>query len=166
MELTAVNGRAKLSTASRVAGVFILKSVLLHEPNRNEIENPSQDYLHSIFVSPTLDYWLSDYGGASIKYTYGEFRSELYFLYREEHGFYLRFREHRDGSYADWLSLGNREELNNVIDAGDEWYVSVGLFIPAAQAALAAYKFNEAGQRSTQIDWIAASDMPEDSNFF
>ncbi|MEO3945147.1 hypothetical protein [Gorillibacterium sp. CAU 1737] len=136
-------------------------------PSGEVIDNPSEDLLRQQLIealpalcqqgtrTAVLDYEDEEKGA----------RSLLLFL-NQEHGIYLKYlllTNHR--VTEEWLSLSNRSALEEWVDLSDEWYASVGLFLPVEAAWEAICEFRKSGERSIQVEWVHAEDMPEDSNW-
>lgn len=66
----------------------------------------------------------------------------------------------------EYLSLGDRERLNEVVDVwGDDLNVSKGLFIPAELAWLGIEELVTNGKLSDKIQWINPKEIPEEGNY-
>jgi hypothetical protein len=117
--------------------------------------------LQSCFASPSASYWKQGSGDAAIKITDSGEVKELIIMPHERYGFYLQYTD----GHGTWLSLRDRQMLNEVATCLNEWRVSIGLFLPAEAAWAAVVHFASTGQRSPQIEWIAPKDMPEDGNY-
>ena len=69
----------------------------------------------------------------------------------EQNGFYLKYS---DEAKQVWLSLEDPGKLTEVVECADEWYASVGLFLPKEKAWLAIKEFCQTGNRTDEITWI------------
>ncbi|MNN93694.1 hypothetical protein D3C81_2121920 [compost metagenome] len=66
---------------------------------------------------------------------------------------------------AEWLSLENELRLNQFVESSDEWYASIGLFMPVEKAWIAISEFLISGEKTDLINWINSEDMPKDGNW-
>jgi hypothetical protein len=138
-----------------------MDKVTFNDPRCKNIESPSDEFIDSVFLNPPEDYWKVGKGGAMIEYK-GTVIATLIVMQTEEFGFYLKYLDARKD---EWLSLGDPERLDEVTDAGDEWYASIGLFITKVQACSAVKDFCRTGRRSEKINWITPDQIPEDGNW-
>jgi len=65
----------------------------------------------------------------------------------------------------EWMSLWDEHRLEEMVDAGDEWYVSKGLFVPPPVATNILQDFIQSGRRSVWTKWTTPNLMPANSNW-
>lgn len=80
-------------------------------------------------------------------------------------GVYLKFLKTVAGQTETWLSLRDPSRLNEVVECGEEWYVSVGLFLEPKAAWDAVRHFCETGGKASGVTWISPDQIPEDGNW-
>lgn len=134
---------------------------IYHGPTGKE-ETPSDaSGLQGYFVSPAVNYWKQGSGDAALEVIDDGGKKELIIMPHEKYGFYLQYTE----GPGTWLSLGDRRSLSHVAICLNEWRVSVGLFLPAAEAWAAVAHFFKTAQRSPQVEWITPEEIPEGGNY-
>jgi hypothetical protein len=89
-------------------------------------------------------------------------KTEMLILPNDEHGFYLKFL---DENGDEWFSLENRDRMAEWAECCDEWYASIGLFVPRQKAWIATKEFCLTGKRTEEIAWITPEEMPAGSNW-
>lgn len=129
-------------------------------PVGDVVENPTLDDLRDIVTRLPTDYWGRGSGDAVLENERG---ASLGIFPNAKHGVHLKY--YAPGDDEPWLSLGDRSRMAEVAEVSDEWYVSVGLFVPPADAWLAVDKFWRTGDRTDQIPWIRPDEVPEGGNF-
>jgi hypothetical protein len=82
-------------------------------------------------------------------------------LPNEKYGYYLHYLDKAGNA---WLSLHDPAKLRETAECADEWYASIGLFLPKDLAWIAVKEFIETGERSSEIKWIKPADLPEGGN--
>ncbi|MNC12611.1 hypothetical protein D3C75_603350 [compost metagenome] len=141
--------------------------IVFESPTGAIIENPNVDEIRQSMIDSFPDYWHQGNGTGSIDYFDDEkgHRSLLIFP-NDEHGIYLKYlvMENRRVR-AEWLSLENELRLNQFVESSDEWYASIGLFMPVEKAWIAISEFLISGEKTDLINWINSEDMPEDGNW-
>ncbi len=141
--------------------------IVFESPTGTIFENPNVDDLRQSMIDSFPDYWYQGIGTATIDYFDDEKdqRSLLIFPI-DEHGIYLKYlvMENRRVS-EEWLSLEIPLALDQFVESSDEWYASIGLFMPLEKAWTAISEFLVSGERTELINWINSEDMPEDSNW-
>ena len=63
------------------------------------------------------------------------------------------------------LSCGDKSNLDEVITVSDEWYVSRGLLVSPAAAALAVREFWLTGSAGPSVEWIRPADIGPNGNW-
>ncbi len=76
-------------------------------------------------------------------------------------GFYLK---HSVGSDTH-LSQHDPSKMTETVECEEEWFASVGLFLPPEAAAEAVEHFINTGGMSPDVTWITPDDVPEDGNY-
>jgi hypothetical protein len=136
--------------------------VVFRSPLGEEIENPKKELLQELIVNPKTGYWDRGSGGTTIDCYADQTKTSLMMFPHRNYGTYLRFYDEEN---KPWLSVGDEKELSRVVECNDEWYVSVGLFVPNETAWLAVWDFCLAGGKSAKVKWITPSEIPEDGNW-
>lgn len=135
--------------------------VVFKEPSGSKTENPSIDHLRQLILAPPDDYWRRGTGGATLEYIDEFSNNKMLILPNELLGYYLKYI---NGSEYEWISLEDPSKLSEVAECADEWFASIGLFLPKQKAWIAIEEFCRTGARTNQIDWITPSDLPEGGN--
>ena len=126
--------------------------------------------LKSAVLSYPCDYWLQGGGGASLE-TVGSDGTKKKLMILPHHntgriGIYLRYAIIVNNVHQEnWLSLADRTKLDTVAECADEWYASVGLFLPPEAAWEGIEDFILTGEKSSRIEWIQPSELPEGGNW-
>lgn len=83
--------------------------------------------------------------------------------HHEHHGFAFAYRsdEMIGSSRVVWVVLHDASRLAEHVDLGDEWFVSLGLFVPSPQAMSIVTQFKIDGQRSSHVDWVRSCELPD-----
>jgi hypothetical protein len=137
-------------------------SLVFNPPNGESIEDPNLLDLEKLIVDLPKDYWLEGSGDATLYYRGQNGTTALIVMPNFDFGIYVQFvAENGD----KWLSLADRNRLNEVTEAAEEWYASIGLFLPPQKAWLAVKDFCLIGQRTTEIEWITPTEIPEGGNW-
>ena len=76
---------------------------------------------------------------------------------------YVHFIDNLNGE--DWLSVYDRENLEETIETVEEVYASAGLFLPLELAWKGIGEYVKTGRRTGQIDWITPKEMPQNGNW-
>jgi hypothetical protein len=94
----------------------------------------------------------------------GTWRATLLILphVQDRLGIYLKFIGER--SRDEYLSCHDRARLAEVAECGDEWYASVGLFLPKEKAWAAIEEFMRSGRRTGAVEWIRSTEIPQGGN--
>jgi len=138
-----------------------MATLVFRAPNGERIENPATTLIQSVVLDPSRDYWRQGSGDATIDFSDGNHRKRLLVLPNDLLFFYLKYIEGTE----TWLSLQDADRLGEVIECSDEWYASVGLFLPRERAWLAIKDFCDTGRRCNDIQWIRPVDLPEGGNW-
>ena len=138
-----------------------------HAPDGPIVENPNIETLRTNMIDNFPDYWYQGSGDAMICcYNDDKLESTILIFPSEEHGIYLRYLTQENGRVkANWVSMENTSNLATLTECSDEWYVSVGLFMPLEKAWSGIKYYLETGERSPEIDWIRPSELPDESNW-
>jgi hypothetical protein len=126
------------------------------------INEPALEMLHDVIVSPPAGYWDQGSGGGTLDCSTDGSKTSLMLFPDSRYGVYLRFYDEQENP---WLSLEDKAKLLEVTECNDEWYASVGLFLPKEKAWLAVKEFCLTGRRSLAVQWIPASEIPEGGNW-
>ena len=78
-----------------------------------------------------------------------------------ELGYYLKYF---DANEEEWLSLGDRGRLQEVV-CPDDREASAGLFVRPEAARLAIREFCQSGTRASEVAWIRPENMPDGGNW-
>lgn len=70
-----------------------------------------------------------------------------------------------ESGQEEWLSLEDSSALNQSVECSDEWYASIGLFLPIERAWIAIKEFLVFGAKTDLINWINSDEMPDDGNW-
>lgn len=141
--------------------------IVFESPDGATVENPNIDELRLSMIDSFPDYWHQGNGTAIIEYFDDEKGQRSLMIFpNDEHGIYLKYlvMENRRVR-AEWISLENELTLNQFVESSDEWYASIGLFMPVEKAWTAISEFLISGEKTDLINWINSEDMPEDSNW-
>ena len=135
--------------------------VVFRSPEGARIENPSEDFMKTLFLSPSNDYWRRGSGDACLEFGHGDSRKKLLILPSDSFCVYLKYIEGQN----TWLSLQDSNRLKEMLECSDEWHASAGLFLPKEKAWLAIKEFSRTGTRCDQIQWIRPSELPEEGSW-
>ena len=80
---------------------------------------------------------------------------------RKELGFFICITDKKNV----YLSLGDKNTLNETVDVWDELYVSKGLFIPFSIARKVLGEYLASRKLSEDITWITPDELPENGNY-
>ncbi len=143
-----------------------MSRVVYRGPSGKTIQDPEPEFVRQLIQEPTERYWNEGGGGADIEYVDAPpLKRTILILPNLNFGFYLQYSQLRDGKIIDtWLSL-NRDRLTEVAECCEEWFASLGLFVPSAEAAIAVEDFIRTGELSGAITWIQPSEIPPDGNW-
>jgi hypothetical protein len=142
--------------------VGTMARVVFTGPTGTSIDNPDLDYLRNLVLSPPPGYWSQGNGGATFEYGAEQCRKQLLYLPNPRHGIYLKYCDEGDN---EWLSLQDPTKLEEVAECSDQWYASVGLFLPPEKAWEAVAEFCRTGRRTDRISWIDPGELPEGGNW-
>lgn len=141
--------------------------IIYESPKGIIIENPNIDELKCAMINNFPEYWHQGNGSATIDF-HDEEKGHLSLLVlpNDEYGIYLKYLKLVNGRVqGEWLSIEDDQRLSETVESSDEWYASIGLFLPKEKAWLAIENFLKTGEMSEEIKWISSEDMPEDSNW-
>jgi hypothetical protein len=136
--------------------------LVFRDPTAKTEENPKLDVLHDLIVAPPPGYWDQGGGGAQLDYLTDASKTSLMICRSSRYGISLRFYDEQD---SPWLSVEDEGKLLECTELYDEWYVSIGLFLPSGTAWLAVKEFCLTGQRSPKVQWMPASEIPDGGNW-
>lgn len=144
-----------------------MKRVVYVAPDGSSIENPELTELKDYILNRFPEYWHQGNGGATIDfYDENGGQRSLLILPNDEHGIYLKYIIEENGNIKEtWLSLEDPEKLDETAECSDEWYASIGLFLPKEKAWLVVEEFCKTGERTDKIQWIDSADIPEGGNY-
>jgi hypothetical protein len=129
--------------------------------------NPNKEFLRSVILDHDDNYWRNALT-STLSFHIAEPPVERTLLVstHSEHGVYLKYHEQISGKITKTLlSLGDAATLDAVVDTGDEWYASVGLFLPPQTAWEAILEYCTTGTLSGKVHWIDPSAIPETGNW-
>ncbi|WP_312319574.1 hypothetical protein [Stenotrophomonas sp.] len=120
---------------------------------------PSLERYKHYFLEYSPEKWRDCPGDASFAYeTSDRLLSELYVLSDANGGLSLRFSYRSDRQ--SFYSVGSREHMSSIIDAGDDQYAPEGSFVDPALAWLAVEDFFRAPlEPSRRLSWLDASEI-------
>lgn len=136
--------------------------LVFRDPMGKSEDDPKLEMLQQLIVNPPSGYWDQGGGGANLDYLTNGSKTSLMICPSSQYGISLRYY---DEERNPWLSIEDHDKLLECTELYDEWYVSVGLFVPKDKAWLAVKEFCINGKRSSSIQWIAASEIPEGGNW-
>ena len=136
--------------------------ITFRSPLGQTVENPILQTLHDLIVNPPAIYWNQGSGGGNLYCSTDGSKTSLMLFPDSKYGVYLRFYDEQENP---WLSLGDETKLLEVAQCNDEWYVSVGLFLPKEKAWLAVKEFCLTGGMSPEVQWMPAAKIPEGGNW-
>ena len=122
------------------------------------VHNPELAWLQNVICESSKQGL--EFGEATIEYHETDKSRSLILISDRELGYYLLYQPKID----TWLSLGDRTRLSEVI-CPDDWQASVGLFVSRDKAWLVIYEFCQSGERSSRIEWIRPTEIPEGGNW-
>jgi len=130
------------------------------------VRSPDVSAMQALVINPPPGYWLSGSGSGSIEFEDGASRRCLLLLPNETYGIYLKYIVFKNGVAREtWLSLQDRTMLSKVCECSDEWYASIGLFLPRNIAWLGIQEFLKTGKRSENVNWIQPVELPDGGNW-
>ncbi len=133
-------------------------------PLGNSIENISIDEVRKIMIDEFETYWEKGSGDGSIDfYIDDEKISTLLLEPNKEYGMYLNYTDFRTD--REWLSVYDKNNLDNVVETAYEIYVSRGLLLPKELAFEGIKYFLECGEKLSKIEWIQPEEIPEGGNY-
>jgi hypothetical protein len=143
-----------------------MSRIVYRSPDGKVVQNPDVSTMQTLITNPPPGYWLSGCGAATIKFEDGASRHCLLILPNANYGIYLKFIVLKNGIAKEtWLSLQDRAMLSKVCECSDEWYASIGLFLPKDIAWLAIEEFLKTGKRSEKVNWIRPVELPAEGNW-
>jgi hypothetical protein len=138
--------------------------VVLEDTRGKKIENPDLGALREATLSISPAFWLQG-SKSTVELDYfddhGQRKSWMIIL-PHENAYYLNVNR---GTKGEFVSLSDRNKLTEVVECGDDWEASRGIFIPPEQAWLAIEEFLRTGQRTDKIGWLSTADMPYDGRW-
>lgn len=137
-------------------------SVEYEGPEGRVEREPDLGELRRLIVELPADYWTAGCGGAILQHDSG---SRMLVLPNLEHGIYLNLFPDARETEDVWLSLADRNALDTTAECSDEWYASVGLFLPPESAWWAIEDFCTSGGKSDRVEWIRPEELPEGGNW-
>lgn len=140
---------------------FIMR-ITFRPPLGQTIDSPTLEMLHDLVINPPAGYWDQGSGGGTLDCSMNGAKTSLMLFPDSRYGVYLRYYDEQENP---WLSLGDEAKLLEVAECNDEWYVSVGLFVPKEKAWSAVKEFGLTGTMSPEVKWLPASKIPEGGNW-
>ena len=141
-------------------------NIVYTSPQGDELECPDLELLQEYILQPPEKYWIQGSGDASLSFKEKLKETSLLILPNESYGFYLKFLVSENNRIANtWLSLNDPLLLDRVIECSEEWYASIGLFLPPNKAWWAIEEFCKTGIRTDKVQWITPDDIPEGGNW-
>lgn len=142
-----------------------MPTVIYEPPSGGTDTNLNVDELRNAVLSWPSDYWRVGSGGAILRFADGNERTAMLLVLphvQEQHGIYLKYS---GSDKQEWLSVHDRSKLDHVAECADEWYASVGLFLPKELAWVAIEEFIRSGTKSAKVHWIQPDEVPENGNW-
>lgn len=141
-----------------------MKKIIFTDPNGEKIEINNCDNFRDIIIMNFETYWLQGSGDGFIDYYENEKKlATLLIGPNVKFGLYLHYINHCNKD--EYLSLNNRDELNEVAETAEEIYASIGLFLPIETAWKVIYYFLNTGTTSDVIEWITPDEIPDGGNW-
>lgn len=143
-----------------------MRRIVLDTPEDTE-EITSEDLarLRTEMIDDFAQYWKEGSGEGSIQiFENNQIQSTLMIEPGIELGrIYLHIIDKVNGE--DWLSVYDRENLEETIETVEEVYASVGLFLPLELAWKGIEEYVRTGRRTGEVDWITPKDVPPNGNW-
>jgi hypothetical protein len=142
-------------------------TITVESPSGFVIHNPDINNLKSDMIDNFPEYWHQGNGAAAINYRIDDiFQYTLVVLPSDNYGLYLKYLIKENGRVIEeWLSMQNPLLLDSIVECSDEWYASIGLFLPLEKAWLAIKEFLDSGEKSMEITWVTSAAIPENGNW-
>lgn len=144
----------------------MMKRIVFNAPeDSEEITVRDLGQLRSEMIDDFAQYWQDGSGEGDIQiFENNQLQSTLMIEPSIElERIYLHFIDNLNGE--DWLSVYDRENLEETIETVEEVYASAGLFLPLELAWKGIGEYVKTGRRTGQIDWITPKEMPENGNW-
>lgn len=133
-------------------------------PDGLTIENIEIEEMKKLIIDDFSLFWQEGCGDGCINfYVDDKFKSRLMIEINDEYGMYLNYSNCETGE--NWLSLSDINNLDNVVEAATEIYVSIGLFLKKEIAWKAIKEFLQTGERSNEIEWVDPHIIPEGGSY-
>lgn len=144
----------------------MMKRIVFNAPD-DSVEITAKDLgrLWSEMIDDFTEYWQEGSGEGDLQiFEKNQIQSTLMIEPSIElERIYLHFIDNLNGE--DWLSVYDRENLEETIETVEEVYASAGLFLPLELAWKGIEEYVRTGRRTGQIDWITPKEMPENGNW-
>jgi hypothetical protein len=137
-------------------------NIKLIAPNGEKLINPENHILNKILEDFSSDFWLTGSGDLSIDFDNEVIKTSMIVTPQQDLGVYLKYFDQKNQTL---LSLKDRSKLGKVVNPGNDWLVSEGLFIANNLAKEAIVEFSRSGENSKEVIWISPDDMPEEGNW-
>lgn len=144
----------------------MMKRIVFNAPeDSEEITVRDLGQLWSEMIDDFTEYWQDGSGEGDIQiFENNQLQSTLMIEPSIElERIYLHFIDNLNGE--DWLSVYDRENLEETIEIVEEVYASAGLFLPLELAWKGIEEYVRTGRRTGQIDWITPKEVPENGNW-
>lgn len=144
----------------------MMKRIVFNAPeDSEEITVRDLGQLRSEMIDDFTEYWQDGSGEGDIQiFENNQLQSTLMIEPSIElERIYLHFIDNLNGE--DWLSVYDRENLEETIEIVEEVYASAGLFLPLELAWKGIEEYVRTGRRTGQIDWITPKEVPENGNW-
>lgn len=144
----------------------MMKRIVFNAPeDSEEITVRDLGQLRSEMIDDFTEYWQDGSGEGDIQiFENNQLQSTLMIEPSIElERIYLHFIDNLNG--GDWLSVYDRENLEETIETVEEVYASAGLFLPLELAWKGIEEYVRTGRRTGQIDWITPKEVPENGNW-
>lgn len=137
---------------------------IFHTPCGDIIENIDLETMRRYLIDEFNSYWSQGSGDGFIDYYVDNHKISTMMLGpNEEYGIYLHVIDYK--SDEEWLSIYNKNLLEEVVETADEIYASVGLFLPLGLAWQGVECFLIHGDLSKKINWSQPDIIPDGGNW-
>lgn len=141
-----------------------MKKTIYHTPTGDTIENIKLETMKQYMLDDHYNYWSKGCGDGFIEYYRNNKEiSTMMIGQNNNYGIYLRVVDHNFNK--EFLSLYNKELLNEVTETAEELYASIGLFLPIELAWEGIKQYLLDGTLSEKIKWVDPDIIPEEGNY-
>lgn len=141
-----------------------MKISKFHTPDGSVIENIDLEVMKRYIIEEFETYWIKGSGDGFIDmFDNNEKLFTMMIGPNIHYGVYLHVIDYKNKQ--DWLSVYDKERLDDVAETADEIYVSIGLFLPKELAWIAIKDFLSDGALSKSVNWKHPEIIPENGNW-